>query len=322
MKHEISSVLVGHSAPLTELKDEIARVAGCDAKVLITGESGTGKELVARQVHLQGVRHNRAFVPVNCAGLTETLLESELFGYVKGSFTGAHRDRPGKLETADGGTVFLDEIGEMTPRMQGLLLRFLETGEVQKVGSDRVDRKVNVRVISATNRNLSEMVANGLFREDLFYRINVIHVITPPLRSRREDIPVLVEHFLSRFRARSTNGNGTLGTGNGNGNGHVNGDGDGNGNGYANGKGHSNGNGHQQVVPRTMSMPPDVLAVLSEYHWPGNVRELENVVERMVVTGKHDTLSMADVPIEIRAQANKQPRAMREIGRASCRERV
>jgi transcriptional regulator with PAS, ATPase and Fis domain len=133
--------------------------------------------------------------------LTETLLESELFGYVRGSFTGAHRDRPGKLETADQGTVFLDEIGEMTPRMQGLLLRFLETGEVQKVGSDRIDRNVNVRVIAATNRNLAEMVAQGQFREDLFYRLNVIHLVVPPLREHKEDIPLLVEHFLNRFAA-------------------------------------------------------------------------------------------------------------------------
>src|SRR4029078_4175405 len=129
---------------------------------------------------------HRPFVAVNCAGLTETLLESELFGYVKGSFTGAHRDRPGKLEAAENGTVFLDEIGEMTPRMQGLLLRFLETGEVQKVGYDRIDRTVSVHVIAATNRNLAEMVSRGEFREDLFYRINVIHLTTPPLRSRRD----------------------------------------------------------------------------------------------------------------------------------------
>src|SRR5262249_8695607 len=122
MRNDTPTILVGNSKAITELKDEIARVAQSDAKVLITGESGTGKELVARQIHLQSTRSNRPFVPVNCAGLTETLLESELFGYVKGSFTGAHRDRPGKLEAADQGTVFLDEIGEMTPRMQGLLL--------------------------------------------------------------------------------------------------------------------------------------------------------------------------------------------------------
>ena len=148
-------------------------------------------------------------MPVNCAGIPETLLESELFGHVKGSFTGAYRDKPGKLEMADNGTIFLDEIGEMTLRMQGLLLRFLETGEIQKVGAERVSMATNVRVIAATNRNLRDLIAQGQFREDLFYRINVIHLVVPPLRERREDIPLLVDHFLRRFTGRTaTNGNG------------------------------------------------------------------------------------------------------------------
>ena len=323
MRHNSPSTLVGNSAPLRELKEEIARVADSDAKVLVTGESGTGKELVAREIHRQGARGNRAFVPVNCAGLTETLLESELFGYVKGSFTGAHRDRPGKLETADQGTVFLDEIGEMTPRMQGLLLRFLETGEVQKVGSDRIDRNVNVRVIAATNRNLAEMVAQSQFREDLFYRINVIHLAVPPLRARREDIPVLIEHFLSRFTA----GRGIT-SGNGNGNRERPG---------AKGTASERQSGtatamptagtaiptgatavitgrrsNARLPPRVMNLPPDVISVLTEYNWPGNVRELENIIERLVVTGRNDTVGVADLPAEVRAQPNAPPRAMRE----------
>jgi transcriptional regulator with PAS, ATPase and Fis domain len=169
--------------------------------VLITGESGVGKEIVARCIHSQGRRSRNVFVPVNCAGLPETLLESELFGFVKGSFTGAYRDKPGKLEAADNGTVLLDEIGEMTMRMQGLLLRFLETGELQKVGADAAGRHVDVRVIAATNRNLREMVGRGAFREDLFYRLNVLNVVVPPLRERREDVPVLVSHFLERYAA-------------------------------------------------------------------------------------------------------------------------
>jgi transcriptional regulator with PAS, ATPase and Fis domain len=292
MRQETFPTLVGNSAVLAELKDEIARVAQSDAKVLITGESGTGKELVARQIHLLGPRSHRPFVPVNCAGLTETLLESELFGYVKGSFTGAHRDRPGKLETADQGSIFLDEIGEMTPRMQGLLLRFLETGELQKVGSDRIDRVVNVRVIAATNRNLTEMVSRGEFREDLFYRINVIHVMTPPLRSRLEDIPLLVEHFLARFaaRARAHNGNGNGGGGT------------------------DAGNGARAGVPgpRTITVSPDGMSVFKQYHWPGNVRELENVMERLVVTAKHDMVGISDLPVELRTQLHSPPRAMRE----------
>jgi transcriptional regulator with PAS, ATPase and Fis domain len=191
--------LIGNSAAMTDLKEEIERVARSEAKVLITGESGTGKELVANAIHTASARAARPFVAVNCAGLPETLLESELFGHVKGSFTGAYRDKPGKLEMAAQGTMFLDEIGEMTLRMQGLLLRFLETGEIQKVGTDRAAARVDVRVIAATNRNLREMIGQGTFREDLFYRLNVIHLSVPPLRERRDDIPSLVDHFLRYF---------------------------------------------------------------------------------------------------------------------------
>src|SRR5512146_2256699 len=188
--------LIGTSRTASELKEEIERIARSDAKVLVTGESGVGKELVARAIHARSPRRERPFVPVNCAGLPETLLESELFGHVKGSFTGAYRDKPGKLELAHEGTVFLDEIGEMTLRMQGLFLRFLETGEIQKVGTERALGTVNVRVIAATNRNLSDMIVQGQFREDLFYRLNVIHLHVPPLRERREDIPLLIDFFL------------------------------------------------------------------------------------------------------------------------------
>jgi transcriptional regulator with PAS, ATPase and Fis domain len=198
--------LTGRSAEVTALEQEIDRVARSDAKVLITGESGVGKEIVARAIHSRGPRATHVFAPVNCAGLPETLLESELFGHVKGSFTGAYRDKPGKLETAHMGTIFLDEVGEMTLRMQGLLLRFLETGELQKVGADGSGRIVNVRVIAATNRDLREMIKQGTFREDLFYRLNVIHIVVPPLRDRREDIPVLVHQFLTQFSAASRSG--------------------------------------------------------------------------------------------------------------------
>src|SRR5678809_1265184 len=158
MRFDRAAQLIGSSPALTELRDELQRVERTDAKVLITGESGSGKEVVARQVHTKSARANRPFVAVNCAGLPETLLESELFGHVKGSFTGAYRDKLGKLEMADSGTVFLDEIGEMTLRMQGLLLRFLETGELQKVGADGGGRQVNVRIIAATNRDLRDMI--------------------------------------------------------------------------------------------------------------------------------------------------------------------
>ena len=193
--------LVGSSPQMIALAAEIDRVSRSDAKVLITGESGVGKEIVARSIHDLGPRAAMVFAPVNCAGLPETLLESELFGHVKGSFTGAYRDKPGKLESAHMGTVFLDEIGEMTLRMQGLLLRFLETGEVQRVGADGGARHVSVRVIGATHRNLREMIEKGTFREDLYYRLNVIQINVPPLRERREDIPELVTHFLEKFVA-------------------------------------------------------------------------------------------------------------------------
>jgi two-component system, NtrC family, response regulator AtoC len=199
MSRDDTPQLIGNSRQMVELRAEIARVAASGAKVLLTGESGVGKELVARAIHRQSLRASGPFVAMNCAGLPETLLESELFGHVKGSFTGAYRDKAGKLELGDRGTVLMDELGEMTLRMQGLLLRFLETGELQKVGSDRATARVNVRVIAATNRDLRRLIAEGTFREDLFYRLNVIHLIVPPLRERPDDIPALLEHFFSKL---------------------------------------------------------------------------------------------------------------------------
>jgi DNA-binding NtrC family response regulator len=191
-------VLLGTGPAMEWLRAAATRVAAGNAKLLITGESGVGKDLVARFVHARSPRAARAFVALNCAGISETLLESELFGHVRGSFTGAHRDKVGLFQLADRGTVFLDEVGEMSLRMQALLLRFLENGEVKPVGSDRVSAKVDVRVIAATNRNLPDLVARGLFREDLMYRIMVVHLEVPPLRDRREDIRTLVGHIVSR----------------------------------------------------------------------------------------------------------------------------
>ena len=177
---------------------ELAQRAGeSEAKVLITGESGVGKDLLARETHASSSRRGRAYIAVNCAGFPETLLESELFGHVRGSFTGADRDRPGKLQLADGGTLFLDEVGEMSLRMQALLLRFLESGEIQTIG-DKHPQTLNVRLIAATNRNLPERVAAGEFREDLLYRLRVIEIAVPPLRERQEDIPALTEYFLRK----------------------------------------------------------------------------------------------------------------------------
>jgi len=203
MKRENNPQLIGDSPELLDLRSEIRRVALSEAKVLITGESGVGKELVARAIHSGSPRAAGPFVAMNCAGLPETLLETELFGHVKGSFTGAYRDKAGMLELGDRGTVFLDEMAEMSLRMQGLLLRFLETGELQKVGSDRVTTSVNVRVIAATNRDLRQLIAEGKFREDLFYRLNVIHLVVPPLRHRKADIPPLIEHCLVRHQPKN-----------------------------------------------------------------------------------------------------------------------
>jgi transcriptional regulator with GAF, ATPase, and Fis domain len=182
------------------LEGEIDAAARSDAKVLITGETGVGKELVAREIHRRGGRRTAAMVTLNCAGLPDSLLESELFGHVRGSFTGAYRDKPGLLEMAPNGTVFLDEVGEMSPRMQVVLLRFLETGEIQRVGADRPHGSVNVRLITATNRDLEREVAAGTFREDLFFRLNVVRLTVPPLRERREDIAPLAEYYLGWFR--------------------------------------------------------------------------------------------------------------------------
>ncbi len=190
--------MVVASPAMTSLMHLANRAGDSGAKVLITGESGVGKDLVARHIHLRSRRHQSAFVAVNCAGLSDTLLESELFGHVKGSFTGAYRDKPGKLQLAHRGTLFLDEVGEMSLRMQALLLRFLENGEIQAVGSDRVATKVDVRVVAATNRNLNDLVAAGQFREDLLYRLRVIHLHVPPLRERLEDIRPLVQAFVQR----------------------------------------------------------------------------------------------------------------------------
>ena len=190
--------LVGASAALSEVEQEIDCAARSDAKVLVTGESGVGKDIVARLIH-QRSRRTGSFVTINCAGVPDSLMESELFGHVRGSFTGAYRDKRGWLDQAQDGTIFMDEVGEMSLRMQALLLRFLENGEIQRVGSDRVQTGGNVRVVVATNRNLVERVAEKSFREDLYYRLNVIHICIPPLRSRREDVAPLVAHFLEAF---------------------------------------------------------------------------------------------------------------------------
>jgi DNA-binding NtrC family response regulator len=191
--------MIGASAATRTVREEIEYAAASDAKVLITGESGVGKEVVARLIHHRSRRRHASLVTINCAGIPDTLLASELFGHVRGSFTDAYRDKEGWIEQANRGTIFMDEIGEMSTQMQSLLLRFLENGEIQRVGSDRRTSLVDVRIITATNRRLMERVTAGEFREDLFYRLNVIHIEIPPLRQRREDVLPLLDHFLQHF---------------------------------------------------------------------------------------------------------------------------
>lgn len=195
--------IIGDSEAIRALKARAARVATVDAPLLIVGETGTGKELVAQACHAASARASAPFLALNCAALPESLAESELFGYVSGAFTGAQRGgKPGLIEMADGGTVFLDEIGEMSMYLQAKLLRFLNDGKFRRIGSDR-EVKVNVRIISATHRNLSKMVAEGAFREDLFYRLNVLHLDVPALRERPDDILLLARHFIERACAQA-----------------------------------------------------------------------------------------------------------------------
>ena len=191
--------LIGKSPAIQALEAEIDSASKSDAKVLITGETGVGKEVVSRLIHQRSARAAAGLVTLNCAGLPDSLLESELFGHVRGSFTGAYRDKPGLLEMAPNGTVFLDEVGEMSTRMQVVLLRFLESGEIQRVGADRSHTRVNVRLVTATNRDLQAQINSGAFREDLYFRLNVIRFSIPPLRERVEDVPLLVAYYVHSF---------------------------------------------------------------------------------------------------------------------------
>jgi two-component system, NtrC family, response regulator HydG len=190
--------VIGNSTAMHSVVAKLRQIAPTSASVLITGESGTGKELAAKALHINGPRKNKPFVPLNCAELSENVLESELFGHVKGAFTGADRDRIGRFQYANGGTLFLDEIGDMPIAIQIKLLRVLESGEVVRVGSNE-PIKVNVRMISATNSDLADAIAEGRFRQDLYHRLKVVSVKLPPLRERRDDIPLLIDHFLKDF---------------------------------------------------------------------------------------------------------------------------
>ena len=194
MRHQ----MIGESSALQQVMASIGRAAPTNATVLIQGESGVGKELVARTIHRNSLRSREPFVQVNCAAIPEELIESELFGHEKGSFTGATEKQVGKFEQADRGTIFLDEVGDMSPKTQAKVLRVLQEGEVERLGSARTI-KVDVRVIAATNKNLEEEIEKGHFREDLYFRLNVIPIHVPPLRERPEDVPALVRHYMDYF---------------------------------------------------------------------------------------------------------------------------
>ena len=239
----------------------IETVAPSAATVLISGETGTGKEVIARAIHQTSPRRQHRFVALNCSAIPETLLEAELFGHARGAFTGAVATRQGRLEQADRGTLFLDEVGTMSAALQTKLLRVLQEREFERVGENRTI-KVDVRVVAATNSDLAKMVADGTFREDLFYRLNVIALQLPPLRDRKDDIPLLVQHFIRKFATREE------------------------------------GNGQ---VPDVM-LSQDALRRLMAYAWPGNVRQLENAVERaLILRGTRVQVEMADLPPEIQA---------------------
>jgi two-component system response regulator PilR (NtrC family) len=251
--------IIGASRRMREIFSLVERVAKTTSTVLIHGESGTGKELIARAIHFSSPRSGDKFLSINCGALPENLLESELFGHVKGAFTGAVREKKGLFQEADGGTLFLDEIGEMTPAMQVKLLRALQERTVRRVGGNR-EESVDVRIVAATNQDLEASLSAGGFREDLYYRINVIPVDLPPLRRRREDIPLLVEHFLKKFSEE-------MGAGDGHGG------------------------------PKRISV--DAMRVLEGYRWPGNVRELENVIERAVALSGEPTITTRDLPAQL-----------------------
>jgi len=237
--------IVGKSERMLRLLDQVAQVAPSRATILITGETGTGKELIAKAIHAHSVRADHLFVPVNSGSLPSELLESILFGHLKGSFTGAIANRKGLFETANRGTLFFDEIGTISPDLQVKLLRVLQDREFMPLGSNETMR-VDVRIIAATNADLKKLVEDGKFREDLYYRLNVINLVLPPLRERKEDIPLLIDHFFTRYCRDNEK--------------FVNSDG-----------------------RALLTFEPDAMQILMEHNWPGNVRELENVIERAVV---------------------------------------
>jgi DNA-binding NtrC family response regulator len=267
--------IVGKSRPMKLLFQLLETVAPTNSTILITGETGTGKEVVARAIHHNSPRRLHRFIALNCSAIPETLLEAELFGHVRGAFTGAVGNRQGRLEQAHKGTLFLDEVGTMSAALQMKLLRVLQEREFERVG-DSHTIKVDVRVIAATNSDLGRLVAEGQFREDLFYRLNVIPVQLPPLRERKEDVPLLVQHFLGKFQQERSAGS----------DGEAQGD-----------RGRASAD-RGTTAPQTVSQ--EGMRRLMAYHWPGNVRQLENAIERAVAfTVGRSQIDVGDLPTEI-----------------------
>jgi two-component system NtrC family response regulator len=249
--------IIGRSNALMHVLDLAARAAQSDATVLIQGETGSGKELLAKAIHFNGHRRDGPFVQINCGAIPKDLLESELFGHVKGSFTGAVAHKKGKAEIANGGTLFLDEIGDLPPDLQVKVLRLIQCGGIEKIGATE-PLEVNVRIIAATHRDLSRMMEEGGFRDDLYYRLAVIPLDVPPLRERREDLLELLRHFFAKNREKY---------------------------------------GRLQL-----ELPDALERYFCAYRWPGNVRELENVVERLVVLARGDSVTYDDLPTYLRKE--------------------
>jgi DNA-binding NtrC family response regulator len=271
-RYRFQQGIVGKSRAMARLFQLLETVAATNSTILVTGETGSGKELVARAIHQHSPRHMHRFVAVNCSAIPETLLEAELFGHVRGAFTGAVGTRQGRFELAHRGTLLLDEVGTMSAALQMKLLRVLQEREFERIG-DTHTTKVDVRVIAATHSDLRRMVADGQFREDLFYRLNVIPVQIPPLRDRKEDIPSLVQHFLEKFAPRAAAQDGGAAKA-----------------------------GVTQPARPALTVSQEAMRRLMSYHWPGNVRQLENAIERAVAFSAGRThIDVVDLPAEVQA---------------------
>ena len=271
--------MVGKSAPMRALFQLIETVAATNATILITGETGTGKEMVARAIHQTSPRHRERFVAINVSAIPETLLDAELFGHVKGAFTGAVGLRQGRLEQADRGTLFLDEVGTMPMPLQMKLLRVLQEREFERIGDTRTIR-VDVRIVAATNADLLKMVKAGTFREDLYYRLNVIHVQLAPLRERPEDIPLLVKRFIEKFASDKQRGPEV----------------------------------QRGDKPSGVSVSQEAMRRLMSYSWPGNVRQLENAIERAIaLLGSRTTIEVTDLPPDLQAVAEEGAKLSLEL---------